>query len=294
MGWLGDRYNRKLLLAGGVGLWSLATVGTAFSADFYHMFFWRALLGLGEASYGAIAPALIADLFPVKAAGPGDGGLLPGPARRARRWDTSWGARSPIRLGWQAVFFVVGLPGLAGRAGGAGHQRPGPRSLGRRGRRVEAPIGPALQGLSRPVPDADLPVQHRGHGGRDLRDRRLRGLGLDVLSARASPRRRPKPASGSACCWSVAGMLGIVLGMFLPDLLRKLTRRAYLLLAAFAVLAATPLGVLGILDPDTNRRWLPVRGVGPDVDGARAVQHGDGQRRARPTAGPPAMPRSSS
>ena len=56
MGWLGDRYNRKVLLAGGVGLWSLATVGTAFSADFYHMFFWRALLGIGEASYGVIAP----------------------------------------------------------------------------------------------------------------------------------------------------------------------------------------------------------------------------------------------
>src|SRR5271166_6495009 len=63
MGWLGDRYNRRLLLAGGVALWSLATVGTAFSADFYHMFFWRALLGVGEASYGVIAPALIADLF---------------------------------------------------------------------------------------------------------------------------------------------------------------------------------------------------------------------------------------
>ena len=31
MGWLGDRYNRRMLLAGGVALWSLATVGTAFS-----------------------------------------------------------------------------------------------------------------------------------------------------------------------------------------------------------------------------------------------------------------------
>ena len=69
MGWLGDRYNRRMLLAGGVGLWSLATVGTAFSADFYHMFFWRALLGVGEASYGVIAPALLADLFAVEKRG---------------------------------------------------------------------------------------------------------------------------------------------------------------------------------------------------------------------------------
>jgi sugar phosphate permease len=45
-----------------------------------------------------------------------------------------------------------------------------------------------------------------------------------------------------------AGILGILLGMFLPDLLRRRTRRAYLLLAAMAVLVATPLGLVGILD----------------------------------------------
>ncbi len=81
MGWMGDRYSRKLLLAGGVGLWSFATVFTAFSADFYHMFFWRALLGLGEASYGAIAPALIADLFPIKERGRAMGVYYMAPAR---------------------------------------------------------------------------------------------------------------------------------------------------------------------------------------------------------------------
>src|SRR6478609_7391273 len=69
MGWLGDRYNRRMLLAGGVGLWSLATVGTAFSLDFHHMFFWRALLGVGEASYGVIAPALLSDIFAVEKRG---------------------------------------------------------------------------------------------------------------------------------------------------------------------------------------------------------------------------------
>src|SRR5205085_12228248 len=64
IGWMGDRYNRSRLLAFGVGLWSVATVGTTFSRDFYHMCFWRALLGVGEASYGIVAPALLADLFP--------------------------------------------------------------------------------------------------------------------------------------------------------------------------------------------------------------------------------------
>src|SRR3954467_8976655 len=31
VGWLGDRYYRRGLLAFGVGLWSVATIGTAFS-----------------------------------------------------------------------------------------------------------------------------------------------------------------------------------------------------------------------------------------------------------------------
>jgi hypothetical protein len=44
-----------------------------------------------------------------------------------------------------------------------------------------------------------------------------------------------------------AGLIGIGLGMVLPDLLRKMTRRAYLLLCAFAVLCAIPLAATGIL-----------------------------------------------
>ncbi|HKI18715.1 MAG TPA: MFS transporter, partial [Isosphaeraceae bacterium] len=48
----------------------------------------------------------------------------------------------------------------------------------------------------------------------------------------------------------VAGLTGIVLGMFLPDILLKFTKRAYLLLAALAVLGAVPLGAIGILDPE--------------------------------------------
>jgi hypothetical protein len=47
-----------------------------------------------------------------------------------------------------------------------------------------------------------------------------------------------------------AGVLGILLGRVLPDLLLRFTKRAYLLLAATAVMAATPLGVIGILDPE--------------------------------------------
>lgn len=124
MGWLGDRYNRKILLAGGVGLWSLATVGTAFSADYYHMFFWRSLLGIGEASYGVIAPTLISDLFPVKERGRAMGlYYLALPVGTALGYML--GGSIADALGWRAVFFVVGLPGLLAAAAGLFMSDPG-------------------------------------------------------------------------------------------------------------------------------------------------------------------------
>ena len=61
----------------------------------------------------------------------------------------------------------------------------------------------------------------------------------------------------------------------------KLTKRAYLLLAAVAVLCAIPLGVFGILDHNTNVfDGLLVLRVGLAFDGAGTVQYDDGERRA--------------
>lgn len=65
-GYLGDRYSRKYLIAGGVLFWSTTTfIGSLIPAGGTGwFFFFRALVGTGEASYSTIAPTLIADLFP--------------------------------------------------------------------------------------------------------------------------------------------------------------------------------------------------------------------------------------
>src|SRR4051812_43031483 len=44
MGWLGDRYNRRMLLAGGGGGWGPAPGGGPLSAGLYPTFFLRGLL----------------------------------------------------------------------------------------------------------------------------------------------------------------------------------------------------------------------------------------------------------
>lgn len=62
-GWLGDRGTRKYLVAGGIGLWSLATVGSGYAESYAGLMTMRALVGVGEAGYATVAPAMIADLF---------------------------------------------------------------------------------------------------------------------------------------------------------------------------------------------------------------------------------------
>ncbi|XP_065160586.1 protein spinster isoform X5 [Atheta coriaria] len=62
-GYLGDRHSRKLIMAFGVFLWSLTTFIGSFMDNFIAFTTFRALVGIGEASYSTIAPTIISDLF---------------------------------------------------------------------------------------------------------------------------------------------------------------------------------------------------------------------------------------
>ncbi|XP_074153868.1 sphingosine-1-phosphate transporter SPNS2 [Sminthopsis crassicaudata] len=64
-GYLGDRFNRKVILSCGIFFWSAVTFSSSFITQQY---FWllvlsRGLVGIGEASYSTIAPTIIGDLF---------------------------------------------------------------------------------------------------------------------------------------------------------------------------------------------------------------------------------------
>src|SRR4051812_31090952 len=62
-GSLAGRVSRKLLVASGVAIWSIASAAGAFAHDYWTMMGARALVGVGEAAYATIAPALLADYF---------------------------------------------------------------------------------------------------------------------------------------------------------------------------------------------------------------------------------------
>lgn len=110
-GYLGDRRSRTRPIAIGVALWSLATMWSGLSRTYWELFASRAAVGIGEAAYATISPALLADYYP--------------PARRGRIFAIFYmaipvgaalgyvvGGLVSQAWGWRAAFFVAGLPGL--------------------------------------------------------------------------------------------------------------------------------------------------------------------------------------
>src|SRR5262249_7503150 len=63
-GSLGDRYNRRGLVAVGVAVWSLAPAASGLAKTFSTMVATRIVVGVGEASYATLAPTIIDDLAP--------------------------------------------------------------------------------------------------------------------------------------------------------------------------------------------------------------------------------------
>lgn len=110
-GYLADRFPRRFVAAGAAFAWSLATLGSAFSASFLGLLVARAFIGLGEAGYGTVAPTLLCDLYP--------------PQRRSGVLSIFYvamplGAALGYGLGgamaqaghWRGAFLAAGVPGL--------------------------------------------------------------------------------------------------------------------------------------------------------------------------------------
>lgn len=112
MGWLGDRYRRTRLLAIGVAVWSLATVGSGLASTYGHLLLARSMLGIGEATYGVIAPTILLDLFArEKRSSLMSAFYLAMPIGSAL--GIAVGPLIAKPLGWHNAFFLVGAPGLA-------------------------------------------------------------------------------------------------------------------------------------------------------------------------------------
>ncbi len=124
-GRLAERYSRWLLVGIAVILWSLASGASGLAATFGALLLTRCCVGIGEAAYGPVAPALISDFYPVKVRGqvlawfymaiPVGSAL--GYVLGEQVADSGLGRWSARALGgspesWRWAFFLVVGPGL--------------------------------------------------------------------------------------------------------------------------------------------------------------------------------------
>lgn len=110
-GRLGDRYNRARLAAGGLAVWSLATMLSGVAGSYRMLLAARSMVGVGEASFGTVSPGLVSDYFPRE--------------RRGRMLSLFFlaipvgsalgyilGGQLGQAYGWHTAFLLVGLPGI--------------------------------------------------------------------------------------------------------------------------------------------------------------------------------------
>ncbi|HZS45407.1 MAG TPA: MFS transporter [Blastocatellia bacterium] len=117
-GRLGDKGDRRRLIAIGIAIWSIATALAGLAQSYHQLLLARSLIGVGEASYATIAPSLISDVFPKEKRGTALGiffaaiplgfalGYILGGL--APYFDQSFG----LHRGWRPTMFIVGGPGL--------------------------------------------------------------------------------------------------------------------------------------------------------------------------------------
>lgn len=126
IGRLADRSSRRRIIAWGIAVWSVMTALCGAARNYWQLFLARMGVGVGEAALSPPAYSMIADYFPKDRLGTAIGVyslgiyLGSGLAMMLGGWVTGRVAATAMwtlpLIGevrpWQAVFFVIGLPGL--------------------------------------------------------------------------------------------------------------------------------------------------------------------------------------
>jgi MFS family permease len=244
-GTLGDRKKRPPLVALGVGIWSLATAAGGLARSFVQLFAARSMVGIGEAAYGTIAPAILADHYPLE--------------RRGRIFSIFFAA-IPIgsaagyvlgglmdqRFGWRAAFFIAGAPGLLLALLCLGLSDPV------RGRH-DAPEAPSnLHGLgtyAHLLHNRQYLLTVLGYAAYTFA---LGGLAFwtpTFLSRiRGMPRHEATVTFGAIVV--VTGFAGTFAGGWAGDFLLRWTRQSYLWLSGITALAAAPVAWVAFNNPN--------------------------------------------
>ncbi len=243
-GAVGDRSQRMRWVAGGIFLWSAATALGGFARTMPELIGARSLLGIGEAAYSAIGPAILADYFTEKTRGRAFA-IFFAAAPVGAALGYGIGGFVDFHWGWRQAFFVTGVPGMVvgwmllhlrapmktavtpGRSAGAMHKY---RFLLRDAQYRLTVLGYAAYTFAVGGIAAWMPVfVQRAHG---------------VSSAVAN--------SQLAIMLVVTGIVGSLGGGWIGDRLLRKNREAYLWLSAATTLMAAPLAFIALTTANTT------------------------------------------
>jgi MFS transporter, Spinster family, sphingosine-1-phosphate transporter len=238
-GFFADRFHRSRIIAGGVIFWSFATIFTSHVHTFAMLLLARAFVGIGEAAYAPAAQSMISGGYPqqdrARAQSIFAAGMLVGGVA-----GQAIGGLIGQWLGWRAVFYVIGIPGLILSFAILGLAEPsrGPRSevvpLSRL-LRVPAFLTLMLSGVMITFASVafitwgtDFVVRYK--------DFSLREAGISL---------------GPALL--VSGLLGVLAGGFLADMLQQRFAFGRILTVACGFLLAAPFVLWAITSEEKNQ-----------------------------------------
>ena len=260
-GSLGDTKSRTRLLAFGVAVWSVATALAGLARGYTSLLLARATVGVGEAAYGTISPALLADYFDRD--------------RRGRVFAIFFAA-IPIGsalgyivgglvdhyFGWRQAFFVAGVPGLVLAAlalrlydppRGAQDPETAPASGGHSisvGRAARAAYAALLR--NRPYVLTVL-----GYAAYTFAIGALAFWTPSFLERiRGIPKAQATVQFGAAVV--VTGFVGTYAGGWIGDYYLRTSRQAYLWVSGIATLVAAPLTLVALAVARAPVYWTAI------------------------------------
>ena len=242
-GAVGGRPQRTRWVAAGILFWSVATALGGLARTMPELIGARSLVGIGEAAYSAIAPAILADYFPEKtrgrafaiffaaapvgaALGYGIGGFV----------DAHWG--------WREAFFVAGVPGMLLAWLVLRMRAPASSAMA-----VGAPAG-ALGMYAQLLREPQYRLTVLGYTAYTFA---VGGIGawMPVFVQRAHGLSSTVANNQIGVMLAISGLIGAIGGGWLADRLRRKYDEAYLWLSAVTTVLAAPLAWIALTTPDT-------------------------------------------
>ncbi|HET7551711.1 MAG TPA: MFS transporter [Gemmatimonadaceae bacterium] len=261
IGAFADRGSRPRILALGVGLWSIATAAGGLASSYGSLLASRAAVGIGEAAYGTIAPALLADYFPERLRG---------------RVFAIFFAATPVgsalgyvvgglvdkHYGWRHAFYVAGLPGLLLAFLALSLYEPRRRSREGAARESTRDTGATdssgkVSGIGRYVELARNRLYRLTILGYAAYTFALGGIAIWMPTFLERVRGLPRDVATVrlGAILVITGFVGTFIGGWVGDYLLRRTPRAYLWVSGVATLAAAPAAWLALTLADPAGYW---------------------------------------